>query len=242
MALQCPSIRYGTRVICGIVLLLLTGSPVLASPLQQGCATIGFSRTNAWDAQIGDIVELQVLLDADGETFDTLGFLINFDQTLLQVVDAAGDPASQVESGSLRGFNVANIASNTEGTIEFSQAIIGGQTGGTFTVATIRFEVIAPLPEGGTQATFTGVARGWTGVFSEGDNLLCGHPEPATITTAIAPCYDFQPPTGVGMEDVMVMVNLWGQLAGPPYDCDCDGKITVVDIMYVVVNLGETCP
>jgi hypothetical protein len=78
MLLQRSSIRYGMRVVCEIVLLLLLGSPISASPLQQGCATMGFSRTNAWGTQVGDVVVLQVPLDTDGVTFYTVGFLINF--------------------------------------------------------------------------------------------------------------------------------------------------------------------
>ncbi len=234
---------HGTRVILGIGLFLLLGSPILASPLQQGCATMGFSRTNVWGAQVGDIVELLVPLDADGETFDTVGLLINFDPMLLQVVDAAGDPTSQVEPGDLPGFNAVNIASNTEGTIEFSLAIIGGQTGGAFTVATIRLKVMAALPEGGTQVTFAGVAGGWTGIFSGGDNLLCGSPQPATIT----PCYDFRSPTGVDVGDAMLVAVRWGSEVGdelydPTYDLDHDGEIDTGDVILIAGHWGETCP
>ncbi len=181
MSHQRLSIRYGTQVVLGIILLLLLALPILALPLEQNCATMAFSSTSASVAQVGDIVMLQVPLDADGVTFDAVGFLINFDQTLLQVVDAAGDPASQVEPGDLPGFNVVNTASNTQGAIEFSQAIIGGQAGGAFIVATIRFKVMAALPAGGTQVTFIN-GQGNTGVFQAGQQLLCEFPEPATIT------------------------------------------------------------
>ena len=246
MSLQRPSIRYGTRVLLGIALLLLLASPILASPLRQNCAAMGFNPTTVSDAQVGDIVVLQVPLDADGVTFDVVGFLINFDQTLLQVVDAAGDPATQVEPGDLPGFNVMNTASNTEGTIEFVQAIIGGQAGGTFTVATIRLKVMAALPAGGTQVTFVGVEGGDTGVFSAGANLLCEHPGPATITTTTI-CYDFQPPPGVDIDDIMLVAARWGSQVGddlydPTYDLDHDGDIDIVDIMLVAVHWGETCP
>jgi hypothetical protein len=142
---------------------------------------MAFSPTTASLAQVGDAVVLRVPLDADGVTFDTVGFLINFDQTLLRVVDAAGDPASQVEPGNLPGMNVVNTASNVEGAVEFAQVIIGGQTGGTFTVATVRFKVIAELPAGGTQVVFVN-GQGNTGVFQAGQQLLCEFPEPVTIT------------------------------------------------------------
>jgi hypothetical protein len=240
MSFQRLSIRCGTQVLFGAALLLLVASPILASPLQQDCPTLSLNPTTISDAQVGDIVLVQVLLDAAGETFDTVGFQINFDQTLLQVVDAAGDPATQVQPGDLPGFNVVNTASNTEGTIEFAQAIIGGQTGGTFTVATIRFEVMAALPAGGTQVTFVGVGSGSTGVFREGVNLLC-EDDPGTA------CYDFQPPAGVDIGDIMLVAGRWGSQVGdgqydPVYDLDHDGDIDIVDVMLVVVHWGETCP
>jgi hypothetical protein len=180
MSLQRLSIRYGTRVVLGGVLLLLLAVPIWASPLRQNCATMAFSPT-ATSAAPGAVVVLQVLLDADGVTFDVVGFLIHFDPTHLRVVDAAGDPATQVEPGDLPGVNVVNTASNIQGSIEFAQAVFGGHTGGTFTVATIRLQVIGSLPAGGTQVTFVNGA-GNTGVYLAGQQLLCEFPGPATIT------------------------------------------------------------
>jgi hypothetical protein len=239
--------RYGTRVVTGIVLLLLLALPIGASPLRADCATMGFSPTSVSDVEVGDIVVLQVPLDADGVTFDAVGFLIDFDQTLLQVVDAAGDPASQVEPGNLPGFSVVNTASNLEGSIEFSQAIIGGQTGGTFTVATIRLKVIAALPAEGTQVAFVGRASKHTGVFEAGLDRLCEDPQPAIITGTASPCYDFEPPPGVDIADIMLVAARWGNEVGdelydPTYDLDHDEDIDIVDVMLVVVHWGETCP
>jgi hypothetical protein len=240
--------RYGARVALGMVLLLLLAWPISASRLEDDCATMAFSPTTVLDAQVGDIVILEVPLNANGVTFNAVGFKINFDQTFLQVVDAAGQPASQVEPGDLPGFSVVNIASNAEGTIEFAQAIVGGQTGGTFTVATIRFKVIAALPVGGTQVAFVGVESGDTGVFDAGVNRLCGAPEapqPATIMPTV--CYDFQPPPGVDIGDIMLVAARWGSQAGdglydPTYDLDHDGDIDIVDIAFVAVEWGEICP
>ncbi len=128
----------------------------------------------------GEVVEFEVLLDTGGVTFDTAGFLIHFDPTYLRVVDTAGDPATQVESGDLPGQEIMNVVSNIAGTIQFAQIIIGGQAGGTFTMATIRFEAIAVFPLTGTPVTFiNGVGN--TGVYLAGQQLLCAFPEPTTI-------------------------------------------------------------
>ena len=190
MSLQRPSIRYGTQMVFGIVLLLLLAVPILASPLQQNCATMTFSPKTVRDVEVGDIATLQVLLDADGVTFDTVGFKINFDPTRLQVVDALPLPDIQIEPGALLpGTTLMNTASNTGGTIVFAQSIFTPdppQTGGTFTVATIRFKVIAVLPPGGTQVTFVN-GQGNTGVFLAGQPLLCEFPGPATIRGVIKP-------------------------------------------------------
>ena len=209
MSLQRLSIRYGTRVLLGGVLLLLLASSIWAAPLQQTCATMGFNRRTA-SAVPGGVAVLRVPLDANGVTFDVAGFLINFDPTLLQVVDAAGDPATQVESGDLPGINAVNTASNTAGTIQFAQAIVGGHTGGKFNVATIRLKVIAPLPAGDTQATFiNGVGN--TGVYLAGQPLLCEFPGPATI---IWP----PPPEPEPVGGYVVPVNKLGLLALRPFD------------------------
>ncbi len=242
-----PFLMIGTRVVFAIALLLLLTSSILASPLQQNCATMAFSPTTVSDAQVGDIVILQVRLDADGVTFDAVGFLISFDQTLLQVVNGAGDPAFQIEAGNLPGFNAVNTASNIEGTIEFSQAIIGGQAGGAFTVATIRLKVMTALPAEGTQVAFVGRQSKHTGVFEAGADKLCEDHQSATIMGTTAPCYDFQPPTGVDIGDIMLVASRWGNEVGdglydPTYDLDHDGDIDIVDVMLVVIHWGETCP
>jgi hypothetical protein len=232
-------------VLFGAGLLLLLAWPILAAPLPQGdCAIMAFSPTIVSDVQVGDVVVLQVLLDADGVTFNTVGFLIHFDETLLQVVDGAGDPATQVELGDLPGANFWNVADNAAGTINFAQFIPDDQIGGTFTVATIRLKVIVPLPGGSTQVEFVGADSGGTGVFDGGVNLLCEGPGPATITTTV--CYDFVPPSGVDVADIMLVAVRWGSEVGdglydPTYDVDFDGDIDIEDIMLVAIHWGETC-
>lgn len=62
------------------------------------------------------------------------------------------------------------------------------------------------------------------------------------FATSLGPiCPDFVAPAGVGVEDVALISGLWGQVAGPPYDYDGDGVITMVDIMQVTPLWGQDC-
>lgn len=54
-------------------------------------------------------------------------------------------------------------------------------------------------------------------------------------------CPDFVAPAGVGVEDITAIASLWGQAAGPPYDYDGDGVITIYDIMQVTPMWGQNC-
>lgn len=70
-----------------------------------------------------------------------------------------------------------------------------------------------------------------------------------------APCYDFKPPAGVGVEDIALLAVRWGLTATNPdpdnnvntpnyelaYDVVPDGVINILDIATVVTHWGETC-
>jgi hypothetical protein len=55
-------------------------------------------------------------------------------------------------------------------------------------------------------------------------------------------CFDFVEPAGVDVADVQFIASHWRWPAGPPYDCDGDGIITVIDLMCVVAQWGQACP
>lgn len=54
-------------------------------------------------------------------------------------------------------------------------------------------------------------------------------------------CPDFVAPAGVGVEDIALIASLWGQMQGPPYDYNGDGRVTIYDIMQVTVQWGQNC-
>jgi hypothetical protein len=183
-----------TPVALFLILLCLSTTPISSVAMQQSsCAALTFSPMNVSVSQVGDIVTLQVPLNAGNVFFDTVSLGIVFDPALLQVVDAQGNPTSKIELGDLPGAAVVNIVSNIQGNIDYGHIIIGGQLGGTFTVAIVRFKIIASLPSGGTEVAF--VNQGRTGVFDAGANQLCELPGPARISMHSTP--DTATPTNV---------------------------------------------
>ncbi len=54
-------------------------------------------------------------------------------------------------------------------------------------------------------------------------------------------CFDLLTPANVGLEDIQAMAQRWRLAAGPPYDADGSGMVTVADIMQAVVQWGESC-
>jgi hypothetical protein len=59
---------------------------------------------------------------------------------------------------------------------------------------------------------------------------------------ANAACLDFVDPPGVDIGDIQFIASHWRWSVGPPYDCDGDGTVTVVDMMCVVAQWGQACP
>ncbi|MFQ5594919.1 MAG: M4 family metallopeptidase [Anaerolineae bacterium] len=68
-----------------------------------------------------------------------------------------------------------------------------------------------------------------------------------TSTATSTPCYDFQPPPDVGMEDVQAVAGRWSTHLGEldfvaDYDVNSDEVINIVDIALVAQALGSKCP
>ena len=62
------------------------------------------------------------------------------------------------------------------------------------------------------------------------------------FATSLGPiCPDFAAPAGVGIEDVSLIANMWGQQQGPPYDYNGDGMISIFDLLQVTPVWGENC-
>ena len=93
----------------------------------------------------GGVITFAVVVRAPAQPLQGVDAYLDFAPTYLQVVDAQGNPAAALEPGSTLPVilqNRANIA-------------LGGQAiTGTFTLATLRFRCLAPIPIQGTPIVF----------------------------------------------------------------------------------------
>jgi len=164
----------------------------IATPnLQTQCVTLSLqppSRT----VNIGDIFTFDVRLDAGTASFDTASLDIRFDPATLVVVDASGNPSSSIQQGNLNSTGstivAQNSVDNTAGTIAYTEALLGHtQTGGTFTVATIRFK--AKQVNAGTAVTFANIGNTtsptFTGILLAGSTVAFCAGSPAGTTVIV---------------------------------------------------------
>jgi len=160
------------------------------SPIQ--CVTLSLQPPSQ-SVNGGDTFTFDVTLDAGTTSFDTASLDIRFDPGTLVVVDASGNPSSSIQQGNLNSTGstivAQNSVNNTTGTIAYVEAIIGrSQTGGTFTVATIRFRAKQASP--GTPVTFANVGNTasptFTGILLAGSTVAfcAGSPTGATVIVA----------------------------------------------------------
>ena len=179
----------------------LTVSPwtAVADPNSQTqCVTLSLQPPNR-TVNIGDVFTFDVRLDAGDESFDTVSLDIRFDPGVLVVVDASGNPGSSIQQGNLNSTGstivVSNSVDNTAGSIAYTEALLGySQTGGTFTVATIRFKAKQATP--GTPVTFANVdntaSPTFTGILLAGSTVtFCtGSPAGATVIVPVTPSHE----------------------------------------------------
>jgi hypothetical protein len=142
--------------------LIASPGPIVATPnFQTQCVTLSLqppSRT----VNIGDIFTFDVRLDAGNASFDTASLDIRFDPAILVVVDASGNPSTSIQQGNLNSTGstivVSNSVDNSAGSIAYTEALLGySQTGGTFTIATVRFKAKQAIP--GTSVTFANIGN-----------------------------------------------------------------------------------
>jgi hypothetical protein len=98
-----------------------------------------------------------VVVDTGRTEVDGVEVHLAFDPTVLQVVDAGGQPANQVEPGTVLGQVIRNLADNAAGEVHYAAGVPFGQprVAGTFDLARVRFKPLRPTPPEGTTVRIT---------------------------------------------------------------------------------------
>ena len=94
-----------------------------------------------WVVTRDEIFTVDMRLDPKAQPFQGVAAYLDFDPMELEVVDALGNPATEITPGSTLSTVIANTVDNTAGTIKFSAGVLGGATPTEeFSLATIRFK------------------------------------------------------------------------------------------------------
>jgi hypothetical protein len=123
---------------------------------------------------------------------------LDFASLYLQVVDASGNPVSEVQSGGVLDIVLSNSVDNTAGRIDFAAGkLTGTKPSGTFILATIRFKALWGTGGDSTPVVFvtqlprkTDVTFGGASVFAGADNgyvTISGTTPPVTPTHTPSP-------------------------------------------------------
>jgi len=95
-------------------------------------------------AAVGQVVTLEVVAEAGARPVDAIEAYLDFDPAVLQAVDAAGAPATAVQPGTALPAVLLNRVDPAWGQVDFVASSAGGAApGGQFTVARLRFKVLA---------------------------------------------------------------------------------------------------
>jgi len=168
-----------------LMVALLVSSPVWAGEDIDGYVHaagvhIGFS-TDTKTTWVDRTFTLNIRVRTYGQPVDSAQAYIDFDPSLLEVVDAdPGTAGDQIQRGTALPDELQNSVDNALGRIDFAAGIFGGQPlTGTFTLATVEFK--AKAATGGTPLSFVFVAPRETKVSMEGLNQLSTYSDGTVI-------------------------------------------------------------
>jgi len=159
-------------VALGLMAVLVVSSPVWASEpvegyVQSAGVHIGFN-TSSKTTWVGKTFSLDIKIRTYGQPVDSAGAYIDFDPTLLQVVDADPlTPGIQIQQEVGLNTLMYNNVDNVLGHIDYGAATAptGQPLTGTITLASVEFQALAPT--GGTPLS-------WSFTFARQTMVLLG--------------------------------------------------------------------
>lgn len=203
----------------------------------QGAVSLAFEPSGKV-AGVGDIFTLALMVQAGMQPLNNVELYIDFDPTVLQVVDTAGNPVSSIEPD-LTTFETLlyNSVDNTGGHIRYDAGHLAATAPtGAFRIAQVRFKRLA--------STDTTLVR----IVPPSDAFYVGSSVggPLGQTPVATVCPNFQSSPVVGVDDIQILTGHWGLEANSPgwdprYDLNSDGRIDLSDLMRVVAFWNAIC-
>ena len=118
----------------------------------------------------GDVITVDVVAGAGAQPVDAVEIHLDFDPTLLQVVDASGTPATQVQPGTALPIVLGNAVDPVRGRVDFVASSVGSSpASGQFTIARVRFKA---LQLGQAEVRFSLSSWRSTEIISQGASVL----------------------------------------------------------------------
>ena len=109
-----------------------------------GAVNLTFSPASQ-TAQVGDIVTFDMQVTAGTQPVNNVELYVDFDPAVLQLVNAAGNPAASIEADlATLNTELANTVDNAGGHIRYDAGkLTGAPPTGTFRIAVLRFKVLS---------------------------------------------------------------------------------------------------
>jgi hypothetical protein len=124
---------------------------------------------------VGNLFDLAIRVDAGSQPVDGAEVHLDFDPAYLQVVDASGDPAGEIEDSGVLTTLIINQANNSTGQIDFAAGMLQGELpSGTFLLATVHFRALTSTAAGSTSVAFVTELPRQTNVTYSGHSVLAG--------------------------------------------------------------------
>jgi hypothetical protein len=121
----------------------------------------------------GELFDLDIAVDAASQSVDGVEVHLDFDPLYLQVVDSEGNPAAEIEQGSILERLLVNTADNAAGEIDFAVGTLPpGLPSGTFVAGTIHLKALQGTETSGTQVDFVTRDGNPTNVTHQGLSVL----------------------------------------------------------------------
>ncbi|MFZ1488554.1 MAG: hypothetical protein WAS51_01305, partial [Ilumatobacteraceae bacterium] len=156
----------------------------------------------------GDVFTLTIQIIAGAQPIDGASTYVNFDPAYLQVQAIIPDTT-------YLPITLVNSYDNIAGRVDYAAGTFFNFPSGTIALAQIRFVVIATPPDMGTDLIFatvdprkTDITYGGLSVLGNMAGATAVHSQLPTPTPTAVPgiCPDYNPPPGIGVEDIQAIV------------------------------------